>query len=131
MRHAILPRMSSYRVMHTDYMRTHVRTLNVIYDHMCMIPCNPHLTMYYHIRRFSYRQLGCAQPAMSSHASAIASVWSATHAYGSYKRVKGRSHTVEKRISVLPHKPHATGQPSWFSHTPRLSTDSAHNQHSH
>ena len=25
---------------------------------------------------------------------------------GSYKRVKGRSHTVEKRISTLPHKPH-------------------------
>ena len=25
-----------------------------------------------------------------------------------YKRVKGRSHTVEKRISMLPHKPHAT-----------------------
>ena len=45
----------------------------------------------------------------------------------SYKRVKGRSHTVEKRISMLPHKPHATSQPSRFSHTPRLSTDSAHN----
>ena len=29
----------------------------------------------------------------------------------SYKRVKGRSHTVEKRISMLPHKPHATSQP--------------------
>ena len=49
----------------------------------------------------------------------------------SYKRVKGRSHTVEKRISMLPHKPHATSQPSRFSHMPRLSTDSAHNQHSH
>ena len=46
MRHAILPRMSSYRVMHNDYMRTHVHTLNTIYDHMC--PCNPQLTMYYH-----------------------------------------------------------------------------------
>ena len=49
----------------------------------------------------------------------------------SYKRVKGRSHTVEKRISMLPHKPHATSQPSRFSHTPRISTDSAHSQHSH
>ena len=49
----------------------------------------------------------------------------------SYKRVKGRSHTAEKRISMHPHKPHATSQPSRFSHTPRLSTDSAHNQHSH
>ena len=50
-----------------------------------------------------------------------------------YQRVKGRSHTstVEKRKSVHPHKPHATSQPSRFSHTPRLSTDSAHNQHSH
>ena len=46
-----------------------------------------------------------------------------------YKRVKGRSHTVEKRISMPPHKPHATSQPSRFAHTPRLSTDSAQNQH--
>ena len=45
--------------------------------------------------------------------------------------MKGSSHIVEKRISKLPHKPHATSQPSRFSHTPRLSTDSAHNQHSH
>ena len=52
MRHAILPRMSGYRVMHTDYMRTHVHILNTIYDHMCTIPRNPHLTMYYHFRRF-------------------------------------------------------------------------------
>ena len=50
---------------------------------------------------------------------------------GSYKRGKGGSHTVEKRISMLLHKPHATSQPSRFSHTPRLSADSAHNQHSH
>ena len=49
----------------------------------------------------------------------------------SYKRVKGRSHTVEKRKSIHPHKPHSTSQPSKFSHTPRLSTDSAHKQHSH
>ena len=49
----------------------------------------------------------------------------------SYKRVKGRSHTAEKRISMHPHIPRATSQPSRFSHTPRLSTDSAHNQHSH
>ena len=33
----------------------------------------------------------------------------------SYKRVKGRSHTAEKRISMHPHKPHATSQPSRFS----------------
>ena len=45
----------------------------------------------------------------------------------SYKRVKGRSHTVEKRISMHPHKPHATSQPSRFSDTHRLSTDSPHN----
>ena len=45
MRHAIFPRMSSYRVMHTDYIRTHVHTLNTIYVHMCTIPCNPHLTI--------------------------------------------------------------------------------------
>ena len=54
------------------------------------------------------------------------------HAYahirmGSYKRVKGRSHTVEKRKAIHPQRPHATSQPSRFSHTPRLSTDAAHN----
>ena len=48
MRHAILPRMSSYRVMHTDYIHTHVHTLNTIYVHMCTIPCNPHTTEFYH-----------------------------------------------------------------------------------
>ena len=46
----------------------------------------------------------------------------------SYKRVKGRSHTVEKRKASHPQKPHATSQPSRFSHTPRLSTDAAHVQ---
>ena len=35
----------------------------------------------------------------------------------SYKRVKGKSHTVQKRISMHLHKPHATSQPSRFSHT--------------
>ena len=80
MRHAILPRMSSYRVMHTDYIHAHVHTLNTIYVHMCTISCSPHITVYYHFRRFSYRQMGCAQPAVSSHASAIASAQSATHA---------------------------------------------------
>ena len=44
-----------------------------------------------------------------------------------YKRVKGRNHTVEKRISMHPHKPHATSQSSRFSHTHRLSTDCPHN----
>ena len=54
------------------------------------------------------------------------------HAYGhvpivdrssSYKRVKGRSHTVKIRISMHLHKPrvthksHATSQPLRFSHT--------------
>ena len=39
---------------------------------------------------------------------------------GSYKRVKGRSHTVEKRKASHPQKPHATSQPSRFSHTPTL-----------
>ena len=38
--------------------------------------------------------------------------------------VKGKSHTVEERISMHPHKPHATSQPSRFSHTHRLSTTS-------
>ena len=45
----------------------------------------------------------------------------------SYKKVKGRSHTVDKRISMHPHKPHATSQPSRFSHTHRVCTDSPHN----
>ena len=49
----------------------------------------------------------------------------------SYKRVKGRSHTVEKRKASHPQKPHATSQPSRFSHTPTLSTDAAHNRHSY
>ena len=56
------------------------------------------------------------------------------HAYvsshRSYKRVNGRSHTVEKRLSMHPHKPHATSQPSRFSHTHRPSTHLPHNQHS-
>ena len=30
----------------------------------------------------------------------------------SYKRVKGRSHTVEKRKAIHPQNPHATSQPS-------------------
>ena len=45
MEHAILPRMSSYRVLHHDYMRTLVHSLSTIYDPMCTIPCNPHLTV--------------------------------------------------------------------------------------
>ena len=45
MEHTILPRMSSYRVMHAGYMRTHVRTLSTIYDPTCTIPCNPHITV--------------------------------------------------------------------------------------
>ena len=49
------------------------------------------------------------------------------HLSSRYKRVKGRSHTVEKRKAIHPQKPHATSQPSRFSHTPRLSTDPAHN----
>ena len=36
MRHAILPRMSSYRVLHHDYMRTLVHYLSTIYYPMCM-----------------------------------------------------------------------------------------------
>ena len=50
---------------------------------------------------------------------------------GSYKRVKGRSHTVEERLIMHPHKPHATSQPSRLSHTYRPSTHSPHNRHSH
>ena len=36
------------------------------------------------------------------------------HLMGCYERVKGRSHTVEKRLNRHPHKPHATSQPSRF-----------------
>ena len=46
-----------------------------------------------------------------------------TTVYGNYKRVKGRSNTVEQRIRAHPrgaHKPHATSQPSHFSHTHSL-----------
>ena len=70
MRHAILPRMSSHRVMHTDYIHTHVHNLNTLYVHMCTIPCNPLLTIYYHFRRFSCSQIACGQPTVSSYASA-------------------------------------------------------------
>ena len=42
---AILPRMSSYRVLRHDYMRTLVPPLNTICDLMCTIPCNPHVTV--------------------------------------------------------------------------------------
>ena len=34
-----------------------------------------------------------------------------------YNRVKGRSHIVDQRVSMQSHKPHATSQPSLFSHT--------------
>ena len=44
----------------------------------------------------------------------------------SYKRVKGRSHPAEKRISILQHKPHATSQPSRLSHTRMCTTLSFH-----
>ena len=47
--------------------------------------------------------------------------------YCSYKRVKGRSHTVEKRLNMHPHKPHATSQPSRLSHTYRPRAHSPHN----
>ena len=75
---AILPRMSSYRVLHHDYMRTVVYPLSI--DPMCTILCYPHLTVDLHFRTFPCRQSACAQPAASSHASAIASAQSATHA---------------------------------------------------
>ena len=42
---AILPRMSSYRVLQHDYMRTLVLPLSTIYDPMCTILCNPHITV--------------------------------------------------------------------------------------
>ena len=33
---------------------------------------------------------------------------------------------MEKRISMQPHKPHETNQPSRFLHTHKFSTDSPH-----
>ena len=45
----------------------------------------------------------------------------------SYKRVKGRSHTVEKRISMHPHKPHATSPPVVHTHTQTQHILTAHN----
>ena len=36
--HAILPKMSSYTVLHRDYMRTLVLPLSTIYDPMYTIP---------------------------------------------------------------------------------------------
>ena len=45
MQRAILPRMSGYTVLHHDYMRTLVHPLRTIYDLMCTISCNPHLTV--------------------------------------------------------------------------------------
>ena len=41
----ILPRISSYRVLHRDYMRTLVLPLSTIYDPMCTILCNPRITV--------------------------------------------------------------------------------------
>ena len=43
--HAILLRMSSYRVLHHDYTRTLVLPLSTNYDPMCTILCNPHITV--------------------------------------------------------------------------------------
>ena len=51
---------------------------------MYTILCNPHITMDYHFRIFPCRQSACSQPAVSSHASAIASAQSATHAWFAY-----------------------------------------------
>ena len=51
---------------------------------------------------------------------------SSTNTLLCYKRVKGRSHTVEIRNAIHPQKPHAISQPSRFSHTPRLRTNAAH-----
>ena len=45
MEHTILPRMSSYRMLYHDYVRTHLHPLSTIIDLMCTIPCNPHITM--------------------------------------------------------------------------------------
>ena len=45
MERTILPRVSSYRVLHHDYMRTFVYPLSKIYDPMRTIQCNPHLTV--------------------------------------------------------------------------------------
>ena len=36
---------------------------------------------------------------------------------------------MEKQISMLRAEPHTTSQLSRFAHTPRLTRDSAHNQH--
>ena len=52
MEHAILPRMSSYKVLHHDYTRTHVHPLSTIYAPMCTISCNPHITVAQHFRTF-------------------------------------------------------------------------------
>ena len=81
MEHAILPRMTIYRVLHHDYMRTHVHPLSTIYDPVCKIPGNLHITVEQHFRTFPCRQSACTQRAMSSRAYAIASARSATHAY--------------------------------------------------
>ena len=64
----------------------------------------------------------------SDHAEAVSLE---TFPSSGYKRVKRRSHTVEKQKASQPQKPHATSQPSRFSHTPTLSTDAAHNKHSY
>ena len=42
MEHTILPRMSNYRVMHTDYIRTHGHTLDTIYVHVHDPVQSPH-----------------------------------------------------------------------------------------
>ena len=44
------------------------------------------------------------------------------HVHGSYQRMEGRSHTAEERISMHSHRPHASSQPSLFSHTHNLTS---------
>ena len=56
-------------------------------------------------RRGGGQLSGCAQPCVIS---VIMRHHDDLDGYTSYKRLKGRSHPVEKRISMLPHKPHAT-----------------------
>ena len=48
---------------------------------------------------------------------------------GSYKRVKGRSHTVERRKAIHPQKPHAISQPSPQVHVQLLQRTASHGMH--
>ena len=137
MRHAILPRMSSYRVMHTGYIRTHVHTLNTIYVHMCTIPCDPHITVFYHFMQTNGLCTACSVlPCIChsictvSHACIVCICHNNTNSRKERSQNDGKSHEAYHyqprlwNIYILENR--ASVQGVCFSQLPRSPSSSKH-----